>query len=53
MMLDESRPLLCEGEAIPPGNWFGCPEDDGDYLVYYTTLDGRVWGTQSTDVRHP
>ena len=41
--------ILSTGEVIPAGLWTGRYEEDGDYCIYYTSKDGRCYGTQSED----
>lgn len=54
MMLDESRPIIVpSGEIIPSGKWLVRHEEDGDGNIYYTDANGREWGTQEGQVRHP
>lgn len=46
----DSIRILSTGEIIPPGKWVGRYEPDDDYIVYYTSANGRMWGTQSADI---
>lgn len=46
----DSIRILSTGEIIPAGKWLGRYEPDDDYVVYYTSSNGLMFGTQSSDI---
>jgi len=47
---EDSIRILSTGEIIPVGKWIGRYEPDDDYIVYYTSSNGLMFGTQSSDI---
>ena len=53
MILDETKPIKVEdGEIILAAKWFVRHVNDDAGNVYYTSKDGRCWGTQESSVQN-